>query len=193
VIVRPELAALLNPVMDGSGTTTDELAFQILVIAAGLSAFSGVNRLRGRAFPRLPRVAGWVLVGLSAVLVVAAIVVPPKLRPQIATNRPRSTARLEILSPSPGQEVSGQLFTVRLDLIGGTITPTTSTTLTSDTGHLHLSVDGSLVSMTFGTVRRIVTANLTPGPHVLEAEFVAADHGPFNPRVTARVTFVKEG
>jgi hypothetical protein len=48
------------------------------------------------------------------------------------------------------------------------------------------------VSMTYGTVQRVVVANLAPGPHVLGAEFVAVDHGPFNPPVTASVTFVKQ-
>jgi hypothetical protein len=32
---------------------------------------------------------------------------------------------------------------------------------------------------------------VSPGRHTLQAEFVAADHGPFDPRVTAAVTFVK--
>ena len=32
---------------------------------------------------------------------------------------------------------------------------------------------------------------LSPGHHTLEAEFVAADHGPFDPRVAASVTFTK--
>jgi hypothetical protein len=185
-------SSLIHPVTDGTGTTADELAFQIFLIAAGLSAFSGVSRLRGRAFPKIPRPAAFALIGVSGLLIVAAIIVPPKLRPTIAAVRPSSTARLEILAPRPGQVVTGQLMTVRLDLIGGTITQTTSTNLTADTGHIHLTLDGSLVSMTYGTVQRVVVANLAPGPHVLGAEFVAVDHGPFNPRVAARVTFVKQ-
>jgi hypothetical protein len=150
-----------------------------------------VSRIRGRSFLRIPRPAGLGLVGLSGVFVVAAIVVPPKLRPTIAAIRPRSTAKLEIVSPTSGEVVSGQRMTVRLDLIDGRITPVTTTNLTPNTGHVHLSVDGSLVSMTYGTVQRIVIANLAPGPHVLQAEFVAADHGPFNPPVRTTVTFVK--
>jgi hypothetical protein len=30
---------------------------------------------------------------------------------------------------------------------------------------------------------------VTPGPHILLAEFVATDHFPFNPRVISTVTF----
>jgi hypothetical protein len=185
------IASLVHLVTDGTGATADELAFEILLISAGLSLFAGLSRIRGRAFPRIPRPLGFGLVALSGVLVAAAIVVPPKLRPTIAAVRPRSTARLEIVSPTPGQVVSGQLLTVRLDLMGGTIAAVTTTNLTPDTGHIHLSVDGSLVSMTYGTVQRILISNLAPGPHVLQAEYVAADHGPFNPPVRTSVTFVK--
>jgi hypothetical protein len=54
-------------------------------------------------------------------------------------------------------------------------------------------VDGAIVSMTYGTEQRIPLGGLEPGPHVLQAEFVAADHGPFDPRVTAMEQFVTEG
>ncbi|HEV8683202.1 MAG TPA: hypothetical protein VGS09_10595 [Actinomycetota bacterium] len=47
--------------------------------------------------------------------------------------------------------------------------------------------------MTYGTTRRIVIADLAPSHRVLEAEFVATDHGPFDPPVRASVTFVKQG
>ena len=42
------------------------------------------------------------------------------------------------------------------------------------------------VTMTYGLGARISAA---PGPHVLRAEFVAVDHGPFRPRVMATVRF----
>jgi hypothetical protein len=47
--------------------------------------------------------------------------------------------------------------------------------------------------MTYGTTQRILIRGLEAGPHVLQAEFVAADHAPFNPRVTAVEQFIKEG
>jgi hypothetical protein len=34
---------------------------------------------------------------------------------------------------------------------------------------------------------------LDPGEHLLEAEFVAADHAPFSPRVLAKSTFTTGG
>jgi hypothetical protein len=192
MIAPAGLVLALHLIADGTGATADELALELLIFASVVCVWSGTSRLRGKGFPRMPRVVAWGLVGLAPVLLVGAIVLPPKLRPQIAKIRPRSSARLEIASPTPNQSVSGELMAVRLDLIGGTITSTTSTNLTPNTGHIHLSVDGSLVSMTYGTVQRVAIGDLASGPHVLKAEFVAADHGPFNPPVTASVTFVKQ-
>jgi hypothetical protein len=51
---------------------------------------------------------------------------------------------------------------------------------------IHLYLDGSLVSMTTGLDAEIVAP---PGQHELRAEFVAVDHGPFQPRVVRTVTF----
>jgi hypothetical protein len=53
-------------------------------------------------------------------------------------------------------------------------------------GHIHLYLDGSLVTMTTGLSAMI---DAPPGRHALRAEFVAVDHGPFDPRVVATVTF----
>lgn len=62
----------------------------------------------------------------------------------------------------------------------------TSTNLEPDEGHLHLRLDGKLLSMTLGLIE---TIDVTPGPHVVEIEFVANDHLPFDPRVLAAVPF----
>ena len=45
--------------------------------------------------------------------------------------------------------------------------------------------------MTYGLEQQVPVGGLSPGPHQLRAEFVAADHAPFNPPVVATVTFVK--
>jgi hypothetical protein len=101
--------------------------------------------------------------------------------------RPRSTAALAIVAPEPGAVVSGDSGHVRLSLSGATLTFQTSPNIVPDEGHIHLKLDGRLVSMT-GALDQDVP--VVKGPHLLEAEFVANDHLPFDPRVITTVTFV---
>jgi len=107
--------------------------------------------------------------------------------PQPSTQeRPRSTGKLTILSPTPGETITGRTLHVRLRLAGAKIVPQTSTHITPDRGHIHLIVDGRVVSMAYGTEQDVP---VTPGMHLLQAEFVATDHFPFAPRVLAAATF----
>jgi hypothetical protein len=76
--------------------------------------------------------------------------------------------------------------TVKLKLDGGRITKIVSKNLQPDVGHIHVRLDGRTITL-LGSLTEPVP--VTPGGHVIEAEFVAADHGPFNPRVIAAVTF----
>jgi hypothetical protein len=101
--------------------------------------------------------------------------------------RPSSTASLTIVSPTPGQLIKGTTLHVKLQLMGGTVVRQTSTNLTPDHGHIHLSVDNKVISILAGLEQDI--KNLTTGQHLLTAEFVAVDHGIFNPRVIQTVTF----
>jgi hypothetical protein len=75
---------------------------------------------------------------------------------------------------------------VRLRLAGGRVVSGTSTHLVPDKGHIHLYLDGALVTMTYATWTTIYAY---PASHRLEAQFVAVDHGPFSPPVRASVTF----
>lgn len=109
----------------------------------------------------------------------------PAPRPA-AGPRPYSTATLAIVSPAPGERVAGPTLHVRIRLTGATVVPQTSTDLKPDQGHIHLSLDGKVVSMAYGVEQDVA---VTPGPHLLTAEFVATDHFPFNPRVVKTVTF----
>jgi hypothetical protein len=101
--------------------------------------------------------------------------------------RIRSTASLAINEPSPGAAVPAGKMSVRLTLTGGRVIPDTTTRLAPDEGHIHLLLDGKVISMTYGVEQQIT---VTAGPHVLEAEFVANDHFSFEPRVITTVTFV---
>jgi len=109
--------------------------------------------------------------------------------PPIAQARPRSTAALAILTPAPGSVITGTTLHVRLQLTGGEVVPQTSTNLTPDKGHIHLGIDGKVVSMTYGLEQDVPVAT---GAHLLQAEFVATDHFPFNPRVVSVMTFTVE-
>jgi hypothetical protein len=101
--------------------------------------------------------------------------------------RPASTAKLTILTPRNGQTISSQTPQVRLGLQGAKIVTQTSTHIRPDQGHIHLLVDGKLVTMNYGLNERLPI--LSPGQHLVQVEFVAADHAPFEPRVLAQAAF----
>ena len=104
-----------------------------------------------------------------------------------SVTRPASTGTLTIVSPTPNESVTGPNVHVVIGLEGATIVSATTTDIRPDQGHIHLYVDNNLVSMNYGTTQDLPAA---PGTHILHAEFVAADHVPFNPRVvTPNVIF----
>jgi hypothetical protein len=105
----------------------------------------------------------------------------------VAAARPSSPAKLTIVTPRNGQTVHGDRPEVRLDLTGAKIVNRTTTHIQGDEGHIHLLVDGKLVNMNYGLSERL--PELTPGQHVLQVEFVAADHAPFEPRVLTQAAF----
>jgi hypothetical protein len=169
-----------------------------MLVAGGFLAWIAVRRFRHSGFPQLPLAAASGVAFLSVVVIVTAFIVPRKLFPGPPTYtpgapRPASTAHLTIVTPTSGEHVSGSQLEVVMRLTGGTIVQTTTTSLQPNTGHIHLSVDGRLVSMTYGELQPINLSSLAPGRHTLTAQFVAADHGPFNPPVVATATFKKDG
>ena len=94
-------------------------------------------------------------------------------------KQPVTHARLIVVSPQPNAVV-GTTVKLVFRIVGGRVVPASVTTLRGDLGHVHVSVDGSIVSMLYGTTQ---TIHLTPGTHTLAAEFVAANHIPFaNPQ-----------
>jgi hypothetical protein len=103
-----------------------------------------------------------------------------------SASRPSSTAKLKILSPKEGETVTGTTVAVEVSLAGAKIVKPVSTVLKPNEGHIHVSLDGALVTMT-ASLRTVVP--VSPGHHVVEVDFVANDHGPFNPPVVAVVSF----
>ena len=94
--------------------------------------------------------------------------------------RPSSPATLKITSPQDGATVTGTTVHITMDLENATITSSTTTSINPTQGHIHLYVDGALTSMNYSTQEDLP---VTPGTYQIKAEFVAADHAPFSPRV----------
>jgi hypothetical protein len=114
--------------------------------------------------------------------------------PRLTTPPPAriaSTAKLAIISPTQGAVVKGTSVTVKVSLKDAKIVQPTTTHIVPDEGHLHILVDGQLMTMT--AALSTVVPGLKPGHHVLEAEFVANDHAPFDPPVVAVVSIDVQG
>jgi len=183
-----------------AGTPDEQVA--LVVVVTGLwIGWAGISRIRERGFPRVPLWGGYALAVAGVAVILAGLTLPRQFMcsrnrcvvasPTPTGARPASTATITIQRPTPGEVVQGDQMEVVMTLPGGTIVAATTTKLTPDTGHIHLSLDGKLVSMTYGLVQVLDLSGIAPGEHTLQAEFVAADHGPFDPRVTASVTFTK--
>src|SRR5438105_5493219 len=90
--------------------------------------------------------------------------------------RPSTTAQIAIVSPAGGATVPAPTLHVVLTLTGATLVPPGTTTgVSPSTGHIHLSLDGQIMSMTSGLTQDVP---VTAGTHLLQAEFVANDHLP---------------
>lgn len=100
--------------------------------------------------------------------------------------RPTSTATLALVQPQPNTVVTTTTLHVEFSLSGGRIVTITSKDLTTNTGHIHLSIDGRLMSMNYQLSQDVSLSAFAPGPHLLQGEFVAVDHLPFSPRVITK-------
>jgi hypothetical protein len=83
--------------------------------------------------------------------------------------------------------VTGPTINVQFALQGAQVAPPTKLAITPNQGHIHVSIDGKLISMSYGLTQQLNA--LTPGSHTLQSEFVANDHQPFANRVIAAVLF----
>jgi hypothetical protein len=117
-----------------------------------------------------------------------------------ALKRPASTGHLRFVVPVQAARVPADRVRVKLELTGATLTKETSANISPDVGHVHIKLDGKTISILAGldeiinditdTATGKKIGPLTKGPHIVTAEFVAADHGPFDPVVSTTVTIV---
>jgi hypothetical protein len=174
----------------GTGSSADTASAFLLTAEFGLvSWFLNLRRKQSSSGTKQRLI--WVVIPAMVAVLGLALTAgswAPATKP--SKNRPVTTARLAITDPTP-DEVTGPDVPVTLDLIGGTIAPLASTRLSATEGHVHLYVDGKLVSMTYGLTEDL--KGLAPGTHSLRAEFVAADHAPFKNPVVAAVEIRVEG
>jgi hypothetical protein len=134
--------------------------------------------------------AAAVLVAIVAACSASPASAPPasagSSAPAASGNRPSSPAVVTIVKPTSGESVTGTSVHVALTLTGAQIVSATTTNIRPDQGHVHLYVDNVLVSMNYGLEQDLP---VHAGTYVLKAEFVAADHAPYNPRVWSPEVF----
>jgi hypothetical protein len=103
------------------------------------------------------------------------------------TPRLSSTGHITIVQPVANTVVTTTTLHVEFQLTGAHIVDITTKNVTPDTGHIHLSIDGILISMNYQLSQDVSMQRYTAGPHILQGEFVAADHLPFSPRLITKV------
>lgn len=147
-----------------------------------------MTRDRGRRARRMPAIS------LAAVLLAACSPDPSSSPASSSASvpsplgaRPESPAVVRVVTPRSGATVPAGATELEISLRGAELTDITSQDISPDVGHLHVSLDGELVSMTAGL--RQTLPDLVPGRHLLRVEFVAADHQPFDPRVVTQAVF----
>jgi hypothetical protein len=116
----------------------------------------------------------------------------PTTLPSPQAERPSSSAKLTLVEPASGATLGPEDVRVRLELTGAKLTKEVSRNLRPDQGHIHLRLDGETITLLGDldeNLADILGEPVPSGPHLLEAEFVAADHGPFDPRIIVSVPF----
>jgi hypothetical protein len=108
-----------------------------------------------------------------------------------SAERPSSTGSVIIDAPRNGQIVKGANLTLKLELKGAKIVQATTTRIRPDEGHVHVMLDGKLISMNYQLSQKL--PKLGVGTHLVQVEFVAADHQPFDPRVLTQAAFQVSG
>ena len=149
-----------------------QIALWVLAGAAFLGAFVYRSVRPDKAGP------AWGLFGAGALLAVAAFIVPALeggTEARVAFSQPENGATVPAKQPIP----------LQVDLAGGEI----ATSGSDGGGHLHIFVDGSVISMPSTTTTEVT---LDPGEHELKVEYVDFDHASFDPPVQQTITVTAE-
>ena len=129
------------------------------------------------------------LLAVPAIALVAASAPSQETAPKLPRLQRSADARLYIISPANGAEVSNPV-TVRFGLAGMGVAP--AGVASPNTGHHHLMIDapappGDLPipkddhHLHFGGGQTEVTLTLAPGEHTLQLELADLNHIPFDP------------
>lgn len=114
----------------------------------------------------------WVYVVAGIALVIPGFVTGPEKRPDVT---------LTLLSPDPGMSVRpDKPIPVSIDVQGAKV----ARSPTDSGGHLHLSVDGALEQMPYGTTAEV---QLPRGTHTLRVEYVDEKHVSYKPPIAVEV------
>ena len=147
-----------------------------LLIAAGV-AFVGAFVFRSVKPDKIG--PPWALFIAGAILIVLAFVVP--------ALSGGTDAKVAFSSPQDGATVpANQPIEVEIDLEGGEL----ATSASDAGGHLHIFVDGSVISMPSTTTAEVT---LEPGEHELRVEYVDLQHASYDPPVQETITVTAEG
>ena len=154
------------------GGTPDEQVALITVVRACGSDGRACRASGTRGSPVCRIVGAWSLAVIGGVVVIAGLTLPRQfMRPERHPDRhprpehaiPPRPPRSRSTGPRRDRRCRATQVEVVMTLDGGTIVDSASTTLTPDTGHIHLSLDGKLVSMTYGLVQLVDVSGLSPG------------------------------
>lgn len=97
---------------------------------------------------------------------------------------------VEIVGPRDEEQVpANDPFDLEAEVSGGELTDATSSD-DPTVGHLHVFVDGQLISMPNSSIQEV---ELDPGRHTIVVEFTTADHRSFDPRITDEIRVTATG
>ncbi len=150
----------------------------VAMLGVGLMFFRGLTAGRWRWVPLT--LLGVGLLGGGMGSLAAPLVQGP------CRGRPGTDASVEVVRPAEGA-VFHDRVPVEVRIVAGRLALGTGLANRPGEGHLHISVDGNIISM-IGQERQTIPVPL--GRHVIGVEFVANDHISFCPRETVTRTVV---